>query len=248
MRLQSSREGQENYKLLFRFANSFLFSFFKSCMKRTLYLILILTFLLTGCSTVMRPPSAVAFMESYDKNTVTANANISLYGGDLNRGGKTDNDIDDVRHQEWVFDYAASIFKNFSFFSIGGGVQTFTQFLQTGFISPYLGITGWCSLIPSSAGGMIIQQIPIGDNIKIGFTEHFSRNGREEYKIEFGAIPEKMPSPKFYREAGAGFYVSIIKRFALEFRYGRDLDNEQNRFALTVDIFANLNEKNDGNE
>ncbi len=198
----------------------------------------------------MRPPSAVAFMDSYNKNTVTANANISLYGGDLNHGGKIyDEDIDkDISHEEWVFDYAASFFKNFYFFSIGGGVQTFTPFLQTGFISPYLGITGWSSWIPMSAGGMIIQQIPIGDNVKIGFTEHFSRNGHEEYEINFGVVPEKTPSPKYYREAGAGFYISIIKRFALEFRYGRDLDNKQNRFALTIDIFASRNEKDNDDD
>lgn len=52
------------------------------------------------------------------------------------------------------------------------------------------------------------------------------------------------PRPGFYKEVGGGLYASFKTKkakFAFEFRYGRDIDEKRNRFALTFD-FWNLSE------
>jgi hypothetical protein len=63
--------------------------------------------------------------------------------------------------------------------------------------------------------------------LRIGLTQHISRNGREAYASEDGALFVSSSAPVFYDEIGAGAYVAWIagKRFGmgLEFRYGRDL-------------------------
>ena len=38
---------------------------------------------LSGCSSVMRPPSATAFMSSYEKDDAVVNMSLALYGGNL---------------------------------------------------------------------------------------------------------------------------------------------------------------------
>ena len=49
------------------------------------------------------------------------------------------------------------------------------------------------------------------------------------------SFPE--PHPLFYYEVGGGFFTSYNLEgttISLEFRYGRDLDNKRNRFAITL--------------
>lgn len=217
---------------------------------------------LSGCSSVMRPPSATAFMSSYEKDYTVVNMSLSLYGGDLDNDSVYYDDHTDQfdDHSEWVFDLTETVFWNKGFFSIGLGGQTVTPFVQLGFVSPYVGLSAWSSIYSPfnsgiyysdnfwkdiSYGTMLIQQIPIGNELKIGLTEHFSRNGVErslsdnvEGFMAF-AIPE--PHPLFYYEVGGGFFVSYHLEkvtIALEFRYGRDLDNKQNRFAVTLGVFG----------
>ena len=217
---------------------------------------------LSGCSSVMRPPSATAFMSSYEKDYAVVNMSLALYGGDLDNDDEHyDHDIDmEDSHSEWVFDLTENIFWNKGFFSIGLGGQTVTPFVQLGFVSPYFGLSTWSSIYSPanignylsdnfwkdvSYGAMLIQQIPIGNELKIGLTEHFSRNGVERYLSEvkggfmMPSFPE--PHPLFYYEMGGGFFVSYHLEkatIALEFRYGRDLDNKQNRFAVTLGVFG----------
>jgi len=217
---------------------------------------------LSGCSSVMRPPSATAFMSSYEKDYAVVNMSLALYGGDLDNDDEHyDHDIDmEDSHSEWVLDFSEIVFWNKGFFSIGLGGQTVTPFVQLGFVSPYVGLSAWSSIYSPfnsgiyysdnfwkdvSYGAMLIQQIPIGNELKIGLTEHLSRNGVErslsdnvEGFMAF-AIPE--PHPLFYYEVGGGFFVSYHLEkatIALEFRYGRDLDNKQNRFAVTLGVFG----------
>ena len=77
-------------------------------------------------------------------------------------------------------------------------------------------------------GFTIIEQLPLlSRRLRIGLTQHISRNGREAYASEDGALFVSSSAPVFYDEIGAGAYVAWIagKRFGmgLEFRYGRDL-------------------------
>ena len=217
---------------------------------------------LSGCSSVMRPPSAAAFMSSYEKDDTVVNMSLALFGGDLdNNDEHYDHDIDmEDSHSEWVLDVTENIFWNKEYFSFGIGGQTLTPFVQLGVVSPYVGLSAWSSIYSPanignyvsdnfwkdiSFGAMLIQQIPIGDELKIGLTEHFSRNGVERYLSEvkegFMAFSFPEPHPLFYYEVGGGFFVSYHLEkatIALEFRYGRDLDNKQNRFAVTLGVFG----------
>lgn len=78
-------------------------------------------------------------------------------------------------------------------------------------------------------GGLsLIEQLPVGDNFRIGLTQHLSRNGREAIKRangEFDLTPRA--APVFYDEVGGGGYVSFVPgdsiRVGIEFRYGYDL-------------------------
>lgn len=58
------------------------------------------------------------------------------------------------------------------------------------------------------------------------------------------SFPE--PHPVFYREVGVGAFVSYKREtstLAIEFRYGRDLDNRCNRFAVMIDFLGLANQK-----
>ena len=234
-------------------------------MNRLAYFVVLLAaamLVLSGCSSVMRPPSATAFMSSYEKDYAVVNMSLALYGGNLdNDSVYYDNHTDQFdEHSEWVFDLTETIFWNKEFFSIGLGGQTVTPFVQLGFVSPYVGLSAWSSIYSPvnignylsdnfwkdvSYGAMLMQQIPIGNELKIGLTEHFSRNGVERSLSDnvegFMAFSFPEPHPLFYYEVGGGFFVSYHLEkatIALEFRYGRDLDNKQNRFAVTLGVFG----------
>ena len=218
---------------------------------------------LAGCSSVMRPPPAAAYMDSYAKDDAVRSFAFSYYAGDLDNGKHENEQYKHYSHAEWWGDVSLANYISGGYFTFGWGVQTFTPFLQMGFVSPYFGLTTWSNtsalLIPAlkssekgylwnySGGGMAIEQIPLGDNWKIGFTEHLSKNGREFYYgndddcYSIGCnIPA--PRPRFYTEVGGGFYVSrkigSSSKVSLEFRYGRDLDEDRNRYAVTLDIWA----------
>ena len=221
-------------------------------------LVLLVAVMLAGCSSIMRPPSAAAFMSSYEKDAAVVNMSLALYGGDLDNNDKHYNHHKDMSesHSEWVLDFSEIIVWNKEIFSIGLGAQSVTPFAQLGFVSPYFGLSAWSSIYSPfnmgnyvkddfwkdvSFGTMLIQQIPVGTRVKIGLTEHFSRNGVERYLSEskegFMALSFPEPHPLFYYEVGGGFFASYQLEgvmLALEFRYGRDLDNKQNRFAVTL--------------
>ena len=221
-------------------------------------LVLLAALVFTGCSSIMRSPSAAAFMSSYEKDAAVVNMSLALYGGDLDNNDKHYNHHKDMSesHSEWVLDFSEIIVWNKGFFSIGLGAQSVTPFAQLGFVSPYFGLSAWSSIYSPfnmgnyvkddfwkdvSFGTMLIQQIPVGTRVKIGLTEHFSRNGVERYLSEshegFMTFSFPEPHPLFYYEVGGGAFASYRLEgvtIALEFRYGRDLDNKQNRFAVTL--------------
>ena len=168
---------------------------------------------LSGCSSIMRPPSATAFMSSCEKDTAVVNVGLALFGGDLDNNDKhyNHNDKEDS-HSEWVLDFYEIIFWNTRNFSIGLGAQSVTPFVQLGFVSPYFGLSAWSSIYSPfnsgnylsdnfwkdiSFGAMLIQQIHIGTKVKIGLTEHFSRNGVERYlsEVKEGFMAFSFPEP-----------------------------------------------------
>jgi hypothetical protein len=239
----------------------------KQMLKKYLFLLLWVLFAswwLTSCSAITRPPAAASYMDSYNNDKVTMSIAASYYAGDLVRYNADDYGAGATA--EWWGDVHLTRYISGGYFTFGWGLQFYTPFLQSGFVSPYFGLTGWANLwsltvLPISkfnennngneqsfldhysGGGMIIEQIPLNDTWKLGFTQHISRNGRENttYNKFFNSdlnIPS--PHPVFYTEVGGGFYVSKqIKedsKISFEFRYGRDLDEKRNRFAFTFDF------------
>jgi len=213
----------------------------------------------------MRPPPAAAFMDSYKRDDAVRSVSFSYYMGDLDNGWHDTHRESEyhISHSEWWGDGTIANYINSNYFTFGWGYQTLTPFLQTGFVSPYFGLTAWGNLFTIfnagyivndeedflshfSGGGMAIQQIPLNDKWKIGITEHLSRNGRELYYVddalcEMFCIEFPKPRPKFYTEVGGGFYASRKfenSRMSLEFRYGRDLDEDRNRFTATVSFWG----------
>lgn len=242
-------------------------------MKQTLkYLFLLLLVplasWLTSCSAITRPPAAAAYMDSYKNDKALMSFAASYYAGDLVRQNAEDYGAGAT--SEWWGDIHMTRYISGGYFTFGWGLQFYTPYLQSGFVSPYFGLTGWANLwsltvLPVSrfnehgagseqsfldhysGGGMIIEQVPLNDTWKLGFMQHISRNGREKttYNKFFNSdlhIPS--PHPVFYTEVGGGFYVSKQlkedSKISFEFRYGRDLDEKRNRFAFTVDFWFSV--------
>ena len=82
-------------------------------MNRLAYLlVLLVAVMLAGCSSIMRPPSAAAFMSSYEKDAAVVNMSLALYGGDLDNNDKHYNHHKDMSesHSEWVLDLSEIVF------------------------------------------------------------------------------------------------------------------------------------------
>lgn len=219
---------------------------------------------LSGCSSVMRPPPAAPYMDSYGKNNIIRNASISFYSGDLDNGVHDTYEGHHESHAEWWGDATVSSYVSGGYFTLGWGIQSLTPFFQTGFVSPIFGLTSWSNwnilvrnplndpdnkgtIFDNFAGGaMAIEQAPIFKNWTIGLTEHIARNGREYFYVSdedcLVCADYPKPRPKFYTEMGVGVYVSYkykdVANISLEFRYGRDITEKDNRIAFTLNVWG----------
>jgi len=203
----------------------------------------LLVFILSGCSIVMRPPSASAFMNSNQSNLTGDVIDVAYYYGDLVSETIYDKNLpgrNDERHSdEWFANFSFTHFFYYENVSLGLGLQTIVPFMQFGFVSKHVGVMGW---IGGIGGIMVIEQLPLNENWKIGIAEHISRNGYESRLKEsdcgggFGPTGACIgdPDPIYYTEVGVGAYISY-KSFALEYRYGRDISENRNRFTLSLD-------------
>lgn len=217
-----------------------------------IFSLIFVALMLCACSTV-RPPSAAAFMDSYGK-ILAGNLSLAIYAGDLDNGGRVNIDEEKFdKHEESRFLGNFNLFMNQGYFTFGTGIQNFNPFVQTGFVSPYIGFTSWSNFDiffehrlsdddELEGGIMLIEQIPIGKILKLGLTEHVGRNGREIFNCHedwlYGEC--SLDPSKIYLEVGGGLYVMVdftYVKTAIEFRYGRDIDNDANRFALMFDVF-----------
>jgi hypothetical protein len=212
---------------------------------------------LSGCSvTIIHPPSAASFMEKNEDKLVSNAVGFVTLGDRVNyRSGDVyiAEGVKEVEHSnEWHEDWAyrsiewpvgaqVSFQKSKGYFKYGFGFDFASPFVQAGLVSDYFGIMGWSNLclwqfekieyayFQWGGGVSVIEQLPIGDNLRIGLTQHLSRNGREASMVVRGAvvIGYGRSAPVFYDEIGGGGYVSFVPgektRVGLEFRYGRDL-------------------------
>ena len=93
--------------------------------RRLLWIVLMVNvFFFAGCTGVMRPPSAVPFMHSYERIYTLNNVSVALYGGDLdNDESSYDDEIEmEDEHLEWVFDFSNVAYGHVGFFSAGLGL------------------------------------------------------------------------------------------------------------------------------
>ena len=222
-------------------------------MKLNIFLLAVVL-VLSGCSlSIIHPRSASAFMEKGDGD-VQKNVTPSFTYGSQYATERSSNYVPykNVKSKPPRMDYhynndkemppqlSFDLQKQIGNFKIGFGLDWVTPFLQAGFFSDYFGVMGWSNIclwqlekyehayFQWGGGFTIIEQLPLlSRRLRIGLTQHISRNGREAYASEDGALFVSSSAPVFYDEIGAGAYVAWIagKRFGmgLEFRYGRDL-------------------------
>lgn len=245
-------------------------------MKRIFYILAFMAALvLSGCNTMLvHPPSASAFMEN-DSDGFVRDASVSGTAGIIGYDffpkqyvKKTINEEYNYRDEESPIEAMVSFQRRYGYFKYGFGFDLLSPYIQMGFVSDYFGVMGWSNLCLWQfekveheyfqwAGGIsLIEQWPISDDVRIGLTQHLSRNGRESiahgiYDMGF-SIPT--PTPIFYDEIGGGAYVSFRvgnrKNVGIEFRFGRDLTyyriderktgrdviSDVNRYTIMVDF------------
>ena len=232
--------------------------------------------LLAGCSVaIIHPPSAATFMEKSDGAFFLKSGSVSAYWGNLilsNKEPLPKYEIKQEVNEDWYYyeneipiQVDISLQRSYGFFKYGLGLDFVTPYVEAGLFSKYLGLMGWSNLFPWQlekvnykslqwGGGVsLIEQLPVGNNLRLGLTQHLSRNGREgrTYGDAAGGgfgIPTS--TPVFYDEIGGGGYVSFVhKKFgiAVEFRYGRDLTykrveenvvSDVNRYSVTMTLMG----------
>ena len=209
--------------------------------------VIFLTVVLCLCGCAVHPPSAAAFMEQGDgdlqKNVTASYVWVTKADGYLESYGNVKtkplpNEDYSYNNMEWIFQSSFDFQKQIGNFKMGAGVDWLTPFVQFGFVSEYFGVMGWSYLclwrfekiehdLQWGGGITIIEQLPFYfRKLRVGLTQHISRNGREAYQNKYGELSAS-PAPVFYDEIGGGMYVAGIvgKRLGmgLEFRYGRDM-------------------------
>ena len=104
-------------------------------------LLLLVAVCLAGCSSVMRPPPAAAYMDSYAKDGAIGSLGLSYYAGDLENGKHENKSYSHYSYAEWWGDVNLAGYISGGYFTFGMGYQTFSPFMQMGFVSPYFGLT-----------------------------------------------------------------------------------------------------------
>ncbi|MBR3070660.1 hypothetical protein [Fibrobacter sp.] len=190
-------------------------------------------------------------MNSNEKNLSGDVIGFAYYSGDLVQEVIHDKNLpgynDERDSDEWPADFTYTHFFNYKNFSASLGLQTIVPFFQLGFVSKYIGVMGW---VGGLAGIAVMEQLPLDQDWKIGLVEHIAQNGRESRLKEsdcgggFGPTGACLgdPDPIFYTEVGIGAYLSY-KSFAIEFRYGRDISENRNRFTFYMNWMFSISKK-----
>ena len=197
-------------------------------------LVLLVAVMLAGCSS--HPPSAAQFM-NVNKNGGSLVLGGSAFVGDVHRGTyRFERDYFDAE------DYGAldiSLLMRFDHFIIGASLENISISGIAGFRSQYVGLQGWGlfaintvdrDAVPFFGGLMLIEEYPLNENFKLGFSEHISCNA---YNVDENLGGIGFYSTGFYNEFGAGAYLAL-EGFSFEFRYGREIDEPRNRFYFMI--------------
>ena len=186
--------------------------------------------LLAGCSS--HPPSAAQFMNMERNGGALAIGATARAGDNLEKRR-----VEDSFYNEgyWNLDFSI-LCRFFNFAMIGASFENIIPRGVLGLAYRYVGFQGWVGATspnsskdsPFTGGVMLIENFPISDNFRIGLSEHFSRNALDVSDPNlYGA------SSAYYNEFGVGAYMTFMN-FSLEFRYGREIRNPNNRFYFTL--------------
>ena len=93
-------------------------------MKHRVILVMLVTMaaILGGCSSIMRPPPAAAYMASYKQDKAVRNISYSQYFGNLDNGYHESTELGHWSHAEWWGDLTL-----LSYISVVGSWQSRTQ-------------------------------------------------------------------------------------------------------------------------
>lgn len=188
-----------------------------------------LTGMLAGCAS--HAPSAAMLMNSHkDKASVGLSAALG-WGGSYNY---SDGDIN--YKEEGMSAFEIPLIMRTEYFLVSASLEMpMALRVNLGFVCDYVGVLGWAAPFSvgeeheAGYGGMLVEQYPITENIKIGLNEFFANNQYtgSEYLGEVG----RSWYPKGYKEIGIGIYA-IYKEFSFEFRYGNELNSANNRYRF----------------
>lgn len=194
--------------------------------------------LLAGCSS--HPPSAAQFMNvkmDEDKQGGSLVVGGVLKSGDVYRGRyKFERDYISA---EGAGNLDISLFYRYSHLVFGTNIENLSFRGVAGWRSKYIGIQFWGGSsinpvgrddAPVYGGLMLIEEYPINANVRIGASEHISRNG---YFVDENLGWGSTYSTGFYNEFGIGSYFGY-KNFSIEFRYGREIGEPRNRIYFMM--------------
>lgn len=189
-----------------------------------------LALLFAGCSS--HPPSAAQFMNVKKNDGKFSVGGVFLTGDLYDKEGTYISD-----ESKGVF-YVLSGYGRVDYFEIGVSLEIVTLVPIIGVRGEYFGMQGWGFFRETEhcdgkshtiwiGGGMLIQQYPISENIKVGLSEHISNNLRATSDPDdYGSFNFKNG---YYPEFGVGTYLTY-KGSSIEFRYGREIGKPHNRF------------------
>ena len=205
------------------------------------YILLAVAMLMyAGCSN--HPPSAAQFMNVKEKRFGFG------HGGTLRTGdlfdGKCDYSHDDYKCFEETMDFDFSFLFRIHYGAIGISIENATPNLTAGFLSQYVGLLGWGWLAIGDevfpyGGLMLIEELPITEHLKMGISEHISRN---VYKVDENLGGFGFYTPDFYGEYGIGAYVSVWG-VSMEFRYGWEIGRPKERFSVMLNYLIGVRGK-----
>lgn len=201
---------------------------------------LLITLVLMGCTS--HPPSAAQFMNvkiNENKFGVALGVGGSARAGDI-YSGRSHIDVDYI-DEEGSANLDLSLLFRLDHGVFGFSFEDISLRTIFGGRSQYIGVQGWAGIgpaekghdknaVPFSGGLMLIEEFPIYDNLRVGASEHISRNA---YTVDENCGGLGIPSTYEYGEFGVGVYLTY-EGFSVEFRYGREIDEPRNRFYFMI--------------
>ena len=207
--------------------------------------LMVCALLFTGCSS--HPPSAAAFM-NMKGNGASVVVGATARVGDNHEEGRDDNDY---IHREgyWNLDFSM-LGRFFNLVMTGVTLENYTPRGILGAHGRYVGLQGWVGVatVPAygdnvfTGGVMLIEEYPVTEKFRVGLSEYVSRNAYDMID-PINSVVERCSG--FYKEFGAGAYMSF-GNLSLEFRYGREIENPNNRYYLALNYqFHIIHERKD---